>query len=114
MRVTYWQPALFSGVMDNSGAANSNRPGRLPSSGSGTPRGRSARKRPTLGAASSPNRSDDGSGAQMPRTGGGDRCPNVDGQPDEDGPDDDFNPATFLSTLAASDQPMLNQPMRVS
>ena len=102
-------PALFSGAMDNSGVANPNRRGCSPSSGASTPRGRSARRRLASGAASSPNRSDGGSGARTPRTGGGGRRPNVDDQHDDNGADNDFNPETFLNTLAASDQPMLKQ-----
>jgi hypothetical protein len=62
-----------------------------------------------LGAASSPNRSDDGSSARTPRTGGGGPRSNVEDHPDEDGPDNDFNPDTFRNTLKASDQPMLRQ-----
>jgi hypothetical protein len=50
-----------------------------------------------------------GSGARTPRTGGGDRRPNVEDQPDEEGPDNDFNPDAFLDSLKASDQPMLKQ-----
>ena len=46
-------PALFSGAMDNSGAANPNRRGRLPSSGAGTP-GARARRRLALGAVAHP------------------------------------------------------------
>ena len=63
--------------------ANPNRRGRSTSSGAGTPRGCSARRRLALGAASSPNRSDDGSGAQTPRTGGGAWRPNVTNHSDE-------------------------------
>ena len=62
-----------------------------------------------MGAASSPNRSDDGSGAQTPRTGGGDWRHNVEGQPAEEGPDNDYNPDEFLDSLKASEQPMLLQ-----
>ena len=90
--------------------ANPNRRGRSPSCGNAsTPRGRSARRRLALGAASSPNRSDDGSGARTPRTGGGGRRPNVADHSDEDDPDDDLNPETFPNSLAASGQPMLKQ-----
>ena len=45
----------------------------------------------------------------MPRDGGGGRRPRVANLLDEDGPDNDFNPETFLGTLSASDQPMLHQ-----
>ena len=96
--------------MDNSAVANPNRRGRSPSSSNAnTTRGRSARGRLALGDASSPNRSNDGSGARTPRIGGGDRRPNVADHSDEDGPDNDFNPETFFNSLAASDQPMLKQ-----
>ena len=101
-------PELFSGAMGNSAAANPNRRGRSPSPGT-TRTPSVARRRLALGDANSPNRSNDGSGARSPCTGGGRRRPNVDDQPDEDGLDSDFNPETFLNTLAASDQPMLKQ-----
>ena len=80
-----------------------------PSSGASAPRGRSARRCLALGGASSPNRSDDGSGAMTLRTGGGGRRHNVADHFDEDGPDNDFNPETFLNSLAASNEPMLKQ-----
>ena len=102
-------PALFSSAMDNFEIANPNRRGRSPSSRTGSPRDRTSRRRLDLGAASSPHRSDDGSSARMPRTGGGGRRSNVEDQPDEEGPDNDFNPDAFLSTPEASDQPMLKQ-----
>ena len=95
--------------MDNSYVANPNRRGRLPSLHTGSPRDRTSRRRLDLGATSSPNRSDDGSSARTPRTDGGGWRSNVEVQPDEDGPDNDFNPDTFLNTLEAFDQPMLEQ-----
>ena len=64
---------------------------------------RQARRRLTSGDAISPNRSNDGSCARSPRTGGGGRRPDVADRSDEDGPDDDFNPETFLDSLVASD-----------
>ena len=96
-------PALFSAAMDNSDVANPNRRGRSPSSRTGSPRDRTSRRRLDLGAASSPNRSDDGSGAQTPSTGGGGRRPNVEDQPGEEGPNNDFNPDAFLDSLKAFD-----------
>ena len=113
-RSTRWSPAgtrlpeLFSTAVDNSALANPNRRGRSPSScNARTPR--CARRRLALGDAASPNRSNDGSSARSPRNGGGGGRPRIANRPDEDGPDNDFNPETFLSTLAASDQPMLQQ-----
>ena len=105
-------PAVFSGAMGNSAAANPNRRGRSPSPGTNRTLP-VARRRLALGDANSPNRSNDGSGARSPCTGGGRRRPNVADQPDEDGPDNDFNPETFLNTLAASDQPMPKQFARI-
>ena len=89
--------------MDNSGAANPNRRGRSPSPRKASPRGKSSRRRLDLSASGSPNRSNDGSGARTPRTGGGDRRPNVEDQPAEEGPDNDYNPDDFLDSLKASD-----------
>ena len=101
-------PAVFFGAMDNSAAANPNRRGRSPSPGT-TRTSRGARRRLDMADANSPNRSNDGSGARSPRNGGGGRRPDVADQPDEDGPDNDFNPETFLNTLAPSGQPMPKQ-----
>ena len=96
-------PQLFPAAVDNSGPANPNCRGRSPSlSNARTPP--SARRRLALGEAVSPNRSNDGSSARSPRNGGGGGRPPIADCPDEDGPDNDFNPETFLSTLPASDQ----------
>ena len=89
--------------MDNSAVANPGRRGRSPSSRKSSPRGKSSRRRLDLDPAGSPNRSNDGSGARTPRTGGGDRRPNVEDQPAEEGPDNDYNPDDFLDSLKASD-----------
>ena len=104
-------PALFSAEMDNSVAAQPGRRGRSPASGAGSPRtsARNSRRRLDLVADGTPNRSNDGSGARTPRTGGGDQRPNVEGQPIGDGPDNDYNPDEFLDSLKASEQPMLLQ-----
>ena len=104
-------PALFSAEMDNSAAGQPGRRGRSPASRAGLPRtpARNSRRRLDLVADGTPNRSDDGSGVRTPRTSGGDRRPNVEGQPVEDGPDDDYNPNEFLDSLKASEQPMLLQ-----
>ena len=60
-------------------------------------------------ASGSPNRSNDGSGARTPRTGGGDRRPNVEDQPAEDGPDNNDNSDEFIDSLKASDDPMMHK-----
>ena len=96
-------PALFSSTMDNTGAANPSRRARSPSSRKSSPSGKSSRRRLDLESSSSPNQSNDGSGARTPRTGGGDRRPNVEDQPAEEGPDNDYNPDEFLDSLKASD-----------
>ena len=95
--------------MDDSGAANPGCRGRSPSSHKSSPHGKTSRRRPNLESFGSPNQSNDGSGAQTPRTGGGDRCRNVEGQPAGEGPDNDYNPDAFVDSLKASDQPMLEQ-----
>jgi len=56
-----------------------------------------------------PNRSDNGSGVRTPRTGGSARRRSVDVRPDEDGPDEDYNPDAFLESLKATREPMLLQ-----
>ena len=101
-------PALFSAAMDNSGVANPGRRARS-SSPKSSPRGKSSRRRLDLSAAASTNQSNDGSGARTPRTGSGDRRPNVEDQPVEDGPDNHNNSDEFLDSLKASEQPMLLQ-----
>ena len=101
-------PELFSTAVDNSATARPNPRGRSPSPGNArSPRG--AHRRLDLVEAVSPNRSNDGSSARSPRNGGGGGRPRIADRPHGDGPDDDFNPETFLSTLSASDQPMLQQ-----
>ena len=57
--------------------------------------------------AGSPNRSNDGSGARTPRTGGGGRRPNVEDQPNEDGSDNNDNSDEFIDSLKASEDPMM-------
>ena len=74
-------PALFSAAMDNSGVAN---------------------------PAASTNQSNDGSGARTPRTGGGDRRPNVEDRPDEDG-SDTMQSDEFIDSLKASEDPMMHK-----
>ena len=95
--------------MDNTGAANRGRRARSSSSRKSSPSGKSSRKRLDLESSSSPNQSNDGSGARTPRTGGGDRRPNVEDQPVEDGPKNDNNSDEFLDSLKASDDPMLHK-----
>ena len=101
-------PALFSAAMDNSGVANPGRRARS-SSPKSSPRGKSSRRRLDLSAAASTNQSNDGSGARTPRTGGGDRRPNVEDQPVEDGPDNNDNSDEFIDSLKASDDPMMHK-----
>ena len=89
--------------MDNSGAANPGRRGRSPSSPKGSPRGKTSRRRLDLESCGSPNQSNDGSSARTPRTGGGGRRRNVEDQPAEEGPDNNYNPDAFLDSLKAPD-----------
>ena len=101
-------PELLSMAVDNSAAANPIRCGRSPSpSTTCTPRG--ARRRLALDEAASSDRSNDGSRTRSPRDGSGGGRPRIADHPNEDGPDNDFNPETFLNTLSAFDQPMLQQ-----
>ena len=104
-------PALFSTEMDNSVVGQPGRHGRSPASGAGSPRtpARNSRRRLDLVADGTPNRSDDGSGVRTPRNGSGARRRSVDVQPDEDGPDEDYNPDAFLESLKAPREPMLLQ-----
>ena len=102
-------PPLFSPAMDNSAVANPGRRARSPSPRKGTPRGKNSRRRLELDSSGSPNRSNDGSGARTPRTGGGDRRPNVEDRPDEDGSDNNDNSDEFIDSLKASDDPMLHK-----
>ena len=102
-------PALFSAAMDNSGVANPGRRARSSSPRKSSPRGKSSRRRLDLSATGSPNRSNDESGARTPRTGGGDRRPNVEDQPVEDGSDNNDNSDEFIDSLKASDDPMMHK-----
>ena len=92
-------PALFSSTMDNTAAANPGRRARSPSPHMNSSCGESSRRRLDLGASGSPNRSNDGSDARTPRTGGGDQRPNVDDQPVEDGHDNNDNSDEFIDPL---------------
>ena len=56
-----------------------------------------------------PTQPRNGSGVRTPRTGGGARHPTIDAHPDEDEPDEDYNPEAFLDSLKASNQPILKQ-----
>ena len=102
-------PPLFSPAMDNSAVANPGRRARSPSPRKGTPRGKNSRRRLELDASGSPNRSNDGSSARTPCTGGGDRRPNVEDRPVEDGPDNNDNSDEFIDPLKASDDPMMHK-----
>ena len=102
-------PALFSLLMDNSGAVNLGCRAHSPSSCKSSPSDKSSCRRLDLDPSGSPNQSNDGSGARMPRTGGGDRHPNIQGQPVEDSPNNDYNLDECLDSLKASDKPMLQK-----
>ena len=100
-------PDVFSTAVHNSPASSPNR--RERSSSPGDARTSRSRRRLALGDATSPSLPNDESRARLPRAGGGGRRTRIADLPDGDDSDDRLDLETFLNTLVASDQPILQQ-----
>ena len=98
-------PDVFSTAVYNSAVTNLNRSPQ--SSSPHDARTSRARRRLALGETTSPTSANDESRARSLRAGGGARRTRIAEGLDEDDSNDQLDPETSLSTLAASDQPIL-------